>query len=84
MRNSEKENKCNCKAVTLTSISSLSELQNQLGLNGATRLQVNFKPTKVTASCRYNGRSFGVRGTNFIEALQLLIHKIQCPLPVYN
>lgn len=58
--------------MTYTENHTLNSFAQELELAGASKIQINFKTNKVTASCRVNGFSYGSRGLDLRDALQKL------------
>ena len=52
----------------LNSAQTLTELTNLLNVHGCTKINISFKPNKVTVGYCQNGNNYGARGKTFTEA----------------
>ena len=66
------------KKNDVVTVQNLTELQENLGIYGASKIQLNFKMNKVTASCKINGYCYGSNGLTLQETLNNLIRKVIC------
>ncbi len=79
----DNENKTPATTVALIS-PTLEQLEKQLGIIGAKYIKINFKPNKVTASCRHNHFTYGSRGQSLQETLFNLVASVKAGRNVIN